>query len=322
MLRFMVFCHVWFLQTHLIRCSENSTGLQLESFISEDGLSRPAVIRFSVPEDHHLHLPCRGSDGSDVIWTRHDFLVSAGWTLLLPCSGSSKPKQRWYHRRKGGRQVAIFTRYRNGTVKPERGDSRYIFENDALQILDLQPADAGEYLCNKELQARVTVLTVDSETTRIHSSTSPTSTTADMTTDLDEIKTKEKKRFENALLVVAVVTSGLMILLMAAVCVLLTSMKCRRKRKHKRTAARRREDTELQPWKTSNSQTECDALGSSSPAEETIHYASLGRQNWRERPSRTLPDQNHHNVIYSSVFTRPAANGKQQHTQSGMKFYI
>lgn len=52
---------------------------------------------------------------------------------------------------------------------------------------------------------------------------------------------------------------------------------------------------------------ECGVYESPSLPEETIHYASLGRQNWRERPNRTPPDQNHHSVIYSSVITRPAA---------------
>ncbi|XP_044192087.1 uncharacterized protein LOC122970051 [Thunnus albacares] len=384
MLRFMIFCHVWFLQTRLIRCNENFTGLQVGSFSSAGHLSPPAGTRFSVPEDLQLCLLCGSSDGSDVAWsqdskdlvTRHgnyennrdrrhylllsggglcllrlddsdsgeyrcnqqlvaelqvltgqDFRVSEGRTLLLPCSGSTRPKQRWIHRRVGGKREAILTRYRNGTVKAEREESRYSMWNDALQILDLQPDDAGEYLCNGELQARVTVLKVNPETTRMRSATSTTPTPADMISDVVDIKRKEKKRPENALLMVVVTSLGLMILLMVAVCVLLTSMKCRRKRKYRRAAAaaaQNHEDTELQPWMTSNSQTECDKFESPSPAEETIHYASLGRQNWRERPSRSPQHQNHHNVIYSSVITRPAANSKQKHTQTqtGMKYYI
>ncbi|KAI3358241.1 hypothetical protein L3Q82_003235 [Scortum barcoo] len=104
--------------------------------------------------------------------------------------------------------------------------------------------------------------------------------------DVVEKKQKEeKKRPENALLILAVVGLGLMIILLTAVCVLLTSMKCRRRKKYR--AAKLYE--------------------SPSVPEETIHYASLGRHNWRERPCRTQPDQNLHNVIYSSVITRPAA---------------
>lgn len=85
--------------------------------------------------------------------------MSAGRTLLLPCRSSDKPKQRWFHRREGGRREPILTRFKNATVKPERDDSRLSFQQDALQILDLQPGDAGEYLCNGELEARVAVLT-------------------------------------------------------------------------------------------------------------------------------------------------------------------
>lgn len=85
--------------------------------------------------------------------------MSAGRTLLLACSGSSKPKQRWFQQREGERREAVLTKYRNGTVKAERGGGRLSFTNDALQIQDLQPEDAGEYVCNGALQARVTVLT-------------------------------------------------------------------------------------------------------------------------------------------------------------------
>ncbi|XP_008302381.1 uncharacterized protein LOC103374123 [Stegastes partitus] len=235
----------------------------------------------------------------------HDFTVSAGRTLLLPCKGSSRPKQKWIRQKEGGRREVIFTRFKDGTVKSETDGGRLSFAHDALQIQDLQLEDSGEYLCNGILQARVGVLTVQPEPTSIPSSTSTTSTV--MKTDVVETKKKEKKRPENALLLVAIVGLGLMILFMAAVCVLLTSMKCRRRKKCKYAAALRHEDTELQPWKTSSGQTECEATESPSPPEETIHYASLGRQNWRERPSRTPPDQSPHSVIYSSVITRPAA---------------
>ncbi|XP_039977072.1 uncharacterized protein LOC120786066 isoform X2 [Xiphias gladius] len=304
-------------------------------------LPPPAPIRVSVPEDHHVCLRCGGSDGSHVVWTHRDrliavterdsyvengdrqrlllrpdgglclrqldaadngeyrcnrllvaelqvltgrdFAVSAGRTLLLPCSHSSKPRQRWFHRRQGGRREAVLTRFRNGTVKPERDGSRLGFADDALQIRDLRPEDAGEYQCNGELQGRVTVLTGGGETTG-----------------------KEKKRRETALLTVAVAGFGLTVLLVIAVCALLTGMKCRRRRKHRYAAAQRRGYAELQPRKTSGGPTGCEAPESPSPPEETIHYASLGRQSWRERPGRTPPDRDRRHVIYSSVITRPA----------------
>ncbi|TDH03671.1 hypothetical protein EPR50_G00144480 [Perca flavescens] len=347
---FIIFCHVCFLHTALIRCSGSSTAT--------------AVIRISVPEDHHVCLQCGGSDSSDVVWTHRDrvvvtrrgsyeakddrqryilepdgslclkrldesdsgkfrcnqrlvaelqvltgldFAVSAGRTLLLPCNGSFRIQKKWSHRREGARWVTILTRFKNGTVRAER--SRLSLGNDALQIEDLQPEDAGGYKCNGVLMARLTVLTVQPESTSIEHTTGTITTTA--VTDVVETKTEEeKKRPENALLMVAVVGLAVMIVLMVALCVLLTGMKCRRKKK-RRCAAQRHEDTELQPWNTSNTQTEREVPESPSLPEETIHYASLGRQNWRERPSRPPPDQNHHDVIYSSVITRPAAQQKR-----------
>ncbi|KAK2920624.1 hypothetical protein Q8A73_000109 [Channa argus] len=100
-------------------------------------------------------------------------------------------------------------------------------------------------------------------------------------------KKKEKKRSENALLLVAVVGFGLMMLLLAAVCLLLISMKCRRKKNYRYAKYAVFEGPSL--------------------LEETIRYASLGRQNWRERPSKTPPNRDHQDIIYSSVITRPAA---------------
>ncbi|XP_071764191.1 uncharacterized protein LOC139918670 isoform X2 [Centroberyx gerrardi] len=234
------------------------------------------------------------------VLTGHEFMVSAGRTLLLPCRDSSKPKLRWFHKRDGGRREAILTRFKNGTEKLEREEnrSRFSLDQDALQILDLQPEDAGEYWCNKEPEDKFIVWTVQPDQTSILP-TIITATPTVMKTDVVERKKKEK-RPENVLVMIAVVGLGVMILLMALVCVLLTSMKCRRKRKYRRAAAgERQEDTELQPWSSSR-QKEPEV-----PAEESIHYASLGRQNWRERHTRTQPEQNH-SVIYSSVITRPA----------------
>lgn len=89
------------------------------------------------------------------------FMVSAGRTLLLPCT-TSKPRKRWFlQRREGVRRELVFTWFRNGTVRPERDGGRLRYDNDALQIQDLQPEDAGVYTCNGRLQARLAVLTGD-----------------------------------------------------------------------------------------------------------------------------------------------------------------
>ncbi|AWP21176.1 Hypothetical protein SMAX5B_003174 [Scophthalmus maximus] len=171
MISFMIFCYVWFLI-----CSEENSS---------------ALIRFSVPEDHHVCLRCGGSDRSRVVWTHRDrdreqvvpvtehgsddaneelqrhLLLSDGGLCLLRLDesdgGEYQPRKRWFRRRSGGRRQLIFTRFRNGTSRPEEegegGRGRLRFENDALQIQDLQPGDAGEYQCNGEMQARVSVLT-------------------------------------------------------------------------------------------------------------------------------------------------------------------
>ncbi|KAM9738195.1 uncharacterized protein ACNS7B_013620 [Menidia menidia] len=357
MLNFMVFSHVWL----LIHCIENSTGFLGQSLTFRDGRSPPDVIRFSVPEDHHVCMPC-GTISSDVIWTfedknvlvtrrgsyqtnrdhqryhlltdgsfcllqldhsdggnyscnqrpvaelqvltGQDFRVSAGRTLLLPCRSSSKPKQRWFRQKAGERRQAIFTRFRNGTEKSEIEGSRLSYNNDALQIQDLQPEDTGEYLCNGELQARVTIFTVQPRPTSILSATSTTPPSSATTTDVDEVRNKTKRRLGSVLLV-AVTGLGLMIIFLAAGCIMLISIKCRRKKKNKYRDTQQHDDTELQLWKTHSPQTEYEVLETSSLPEETIHYAVLGRPNWRDRTNWSPSDQSHH-VIYSSVMTRPA----------------
>ncbi|XP_029023674.1 uncharacterized protein LOC114866137 isoform X2 [Betta splendens] len=226
------------------------------------------------------------------VLTGSTFVVTAGWTLLLPCSPPHKAKQRWFHRRRGGRREPVFTRFRNGTVRPERDGNRLSFGNDALQILDLQPEDAGEYQCG-ELQVRVIVLL---DPTRISTSSATTASFVVMETDEFGTKRKDQKRLENALLLAAVAGLGMMSLLLAALCAVQANVKCRRV-KRSRHRATRGEDTDMQSWTTSSPQTEYEEFES-----QSLHYASLGRQNWGERASRTPPDQNH-GVVYSSVVT-------------------
>ncbi|XP_036070266.1 uncharacterized protein LOC112162442 [Oryzias melastigma] len=344
MLFFVTVRHVCFLLTALICCIKDSAGIHL-----------------SVPEDHHVCLPCNPSNGSDVIWTLqdrrvlvtrqgnyqtnqdhqryvlshsdlcllelddsddgeyrcnhqlvaelhvlmgHDFQVSVGWTLLLPCRGSFKPKQRWFRQKEGGRRETIFTLFKNGTWKPEENENgRLSYSNDALQIQDLQPEDAGEYLCNGILQAKVSVHSVPPEPTSIPSSSGTSPQSAVVNTDVVDLKKKTNP--EKVLLLAAVAGFALIVVLMVVVCVLLTSMWRRKKKKYRHTASKKLEDTELQLWSTSSAPTETMDLDSCSLPEEDIHYASLGRQNWRERPSWSPTIQSQ--VIYSSIITRPAA---------------
>ncbi|XP_035772028.1 uncharacterized protein LOC118455926 [Neolamprologus brichardi] len=262
----MFSCHVWFLLSGLIGCTENSTA-----------------IWFSVPENHHLCLPC-GS--SDVIWTLQD-------------------------------QEVLVTR--RGGYETNKDRRRYLLMvNGGLCVLHLEESDHGRYRCNQQLVAELQVLTVlfsviiwvqtftRSLTFKRCECVTSVCVLSFCLLEVGEIK-KKSTRPENVLLLVAVVGVGLMIVFLAAVCVLLTSMKCRRKKR--RAAGERREDTELQPWTASSVPTEGEDSETPPLCGETIHYASLGRQNWRERPSRSPPEQSHHSVIYS-VISRPAARAE------------
>lgn len=251
---------------------------------------------------------CNGQIVAEVEVLRgRDFTVSVGRTLLLPCSSSSKPKQKWSVRKRGYEQrVHIFTRYKNGTLKKERGDrgNRFTFDQDALQILNLQLGDAGEYMCNGEMEAKVTVRSVSPEL----SSTTQRTTTAAVVKETDDDMEKEVKRPDKGLMML-VVTGTVVLLTGLLLCVVLMSRMCLRKKNLKSSASSHKsEETELQPCRSLD--TDCEMLPNNSKykgpsvAQNTeVHYASLGRQNWMERP-RVLGDQHH--VIYSSVLTRPA----------------
>ncbi|XP_046875184.1 uncharacterized protein LOC124467099 isoform X2 [Hypomesus transpacificus] len=342
--------------------------LVMTSFTSAETSS---VRRVSVPEDHHLSLPC-GRPGN-AVWThqvqgvigrqRGDatpeperpkyallpdgslfirdleeadsgefrcndrlvahvqvlsgqvFSVSAGRILVLPCRGSAKPKQRWFFRGEGqAKRQPLATRYKNGEVREERADpgNRFSYDRDELQIADLQPGDAGEYLCNTETAGRVTVLPDPDN------SSTQTSTTVVLNTDTIEEEDIEAK-FDNGSVVAAVIGLGVAALLASLMCLLTVNMKCRRKRKYTNPGSQhRQEDTELQhrgpsstDWELADGGTERvrtagpHALQASPHMEEVedLHYASLGRQNWKdlERPRATTDLHNH--VIYSAVFT-------------------
>ncbi|KAM3595768.1 uncharacterized protein V6R79_002533 [Siganus canaliculatus] len=277
---FLVFAFVWFLQTVVTCCSRNST-----------------VVHLSVPEHHHVHLPCGDPEASVVVWTDQnqsitagrwgtyetnedpkrflllpdgslrllwldksdsgeyrcnqqlvaelqvltgsDFTVSVGRTLLLPCSSFSKSRVRWFLRRDRGERQLILTWFRNGTTKAEGDGRRLSFDNDTLQIQDLQPGDSGQYQCSGKAWTRFTVTVVQPEPTGFSRTTDPTQTPPVTETDEAEArrrrrKEKEKERRrrpERALLIVGVISLGLMIVLMAAVGILLSILRCRRKRK-------------------------------------------------------------------------------------------
>ncbi|KAA8578038.1 hypothetical protein FQN60_000101, partial [Etheostoma spectabile] len=106
---FFFFCPGFFLHSALIgRCTAT------------------AVIRFSVPEDHHVCLQCGGSDSSDVVWTHRD------------------------------RKVAT----RRGSYETNVDRQRYLLQaGGGLCLLRLDESDGGKILCNQQLVAELQVLT-------------------------------------------------------------------------------------------------------------------------------------------------------------------
>ncbi|XP_021416220.2 CXADR-like membrane protein isoform X3 [Oncorhynchus mykiss] len=237
-----------------------------------------------------------------------NFAVSAGRALLLPCIVSNKAKWRWFFRKDShAKREPILTLFKNGTMKKERKDPQKRFscdEDGSLQILNLQPGDSGEYLCNGEKAAKVTVLT---DHLNIQS------TTALMQTDVVGRENRETRPI-NVVTIIAVIGLCLVVLLVGLLCNLLKGRL--RKRRKKCMTGHKQEGTELQTRCLSNlgsDITQSDGEESPSHVEDTeVQYASLGRQNWRER-LKVHGDQNH--VIYSTVVTaRPAFQGLERIT--------
>ncbi|XP_013997198.1 uncharacterized protein isoform X2 [Salmo salar] len=239
-----------------------------------------------------------------------NFEVSAGRALLLPCTVSSKAKQRWYFRKDSHvKREPISTLLKNGTIKMEKKDpqKRFSYDEDgALQILNLQPGDSGEYLCNGEKVAKVTVLT---DHLNIQS------TTALMQTDVVGRENRETRPI-NVVMIIAVIGLCIVVLLAGLLCNLLKGRLRKRIKKCSTVTGHKQEGTELQTRCLSNlgsEITQSDGEESPSHVEDTeVQYASLGRQNWRER-SRVQGDQ--HQVIYSTVVSaRPAFQGLERIT--------
>lgn len=101
--------------------------LQFNTFRSVNVSSPPAVIRFSVPENHLVCLPCGSSDSSDVIWTLQD------------------------------KEVLVT---RRGSYKTNKDRHRYLLKsNGSLCIIRLDESHSGGYRCNQQLVAELQVLT-------------------------------------------------------------------------------------------------------------------------------------------------------------------
>ncbi|XP_010898825.1 uncharacterized protein LOC105028063 isoform X2 [Esox lucius] len=233
--------------------------------------------------------------------------VSSGRALLLPCKVSAKHKQKWAFKKHGHVKQAILTLFKNGTVKKEREDphNRFSYNDDALQILNLQPGDSGEYTCNRNLSNNVTVLKENPDHLNIQS------TTVVMETDVER---KNKQRsLNNVVVLIAVIGLCIVMILAGLLCILLIGRP--KKGTKKCNTGCKQEGIELKTtsvcWLnlgSENTQVDVDQL------EDTeVQYASLGRQNWRERSRVQGADKNH--VIYSAVVTaKPGVHGLERRT--------
>lgn len=83
------------------------------------------MIRVSVPEDHHVRLPCGGSDSSDVVWTHQD------------------------------RRVPVT---RQGSYDTEDPPRYVLLSDGSLRVLRLDESDSGDYHCDRQLVAELQVL--------------------------------------------------------------------------------------------------------------------------------------------------------------------
>ncbi|KAF0024127.1 hypothetical protein F2P81_022929 [Scophthalmus maximus] len=116
----MIFCYVWFLI-----CSEENSS---------------ALIRFSVPEDHHVCLRCGGSDRSRVVWT---------------------------HRDRDREQVVPVTEHGSDDANEEL--QRHLLLSDGgLCLLRLDESDGGEYQCDGELVAELQFIQNQRASARLH----------------------------------------------------------------------------------------------------------------------------------------------------------
>ncbi|XP_062342657.1 uncharacterized protein LOC134040656 isoform X2 [Osmerus eperlanus] len=311
--------------------------LVMTSFTSAETSS---VRRVSVPEDHHLSLPC-GRPGNAV----------------------------WTHQVRGV--------IGDATPEPER--PKYaLLPDGSLFIRDLEEADSGDFRCNDHLVAHVQVLSgqvfsvsagrvlvlpcrgsakpkqrwffrgegqakrqpiatrykngevreeradpgnrfsYDRDELQI-ADLQPgdageyqcnTETAGRVTVLPDTIEEEDiEAKFDNGSVVAAVIGVGVAALLASLMCLLTVDRKCRRKRKYTNPGAQhRQEDTELQHQGLSSTEWELAERGRERTSPhieevEDLHYASLGRQNWKdlERPRATTDLHNH--VIYSAVVT-------------------
>ncbi|KAI1902341.1 hypothetical protein AGOR_G00043770 [Albula goreensis] len=237
------------------------------------------------------------------VLTGQDYVVDVGRTLTLPCRVTEKQKQKWMFRKsKQFERTPIYIKHKNGTLSKEIADpqNRYSHTSDnALHISNLQPEDAGEYWCNGKKAAVLTVRTEKPDFTN---------QTADMADETDtEADVPEEDDSEHESVMLAVIISLCVLVLLAGLLILLL-LKTKGNRKGNTRTGNTRQNSQLQtlspagPVSRYGTEASKESQGEAqlnSPVEMgEIHYASLGRQNWRERPRSQ--GESHH-VIYSTV---------------------
>ncbi|XP_017340745.1 uncharacterized protein LOC108274833 isoform X2 [Ictalurus punctatus] len=217
-----------------------------------------------------------------------DVVVCEGGTLYLRCT---LPKQRWAFKHTAeSKKEFISTRFKNGTVIKERPDpdSRFTHTSNHLQILNLQQLDSGTYFCSGKDIAVVTV-------------TSESNTHQCPTTETTEWGNNGPQKSGNVVLVAVL---SLCVLAVVTV-VLLSVIMCLKFSSRKKLTVSTPEESVLRPQKRRAGGAEAVTLQSADAlrsCNDEIHYASLGRQNWR---ARGWNQQSRQQVIYSTLLLTP-----------------
>ncbi|KAF7702540.1 hypothetical protein HF521_001823 [Silurus meridionalis] len=215
------------------------------------------------------------------VLTGYNVVVCEGGTLYLPCT---IPKQRWACKHtEESKKEFISTRFKNGTVIKERPDpySRFTHMSNQLQIFNIQKLDSGTYFCSGK---DVAVVNVTSE--RNTEWCPPTETTKSGKNGHQ----KSGNVVLVAVLVVCVLAVVTLVLLLVIVFLKFSS---------------RKKPTEGSVLETHTHDADAVTLHASDrmkSSNDEIHYASLGRHNWR---SRGCHQQSRQQVIYSTLLLTP-----------------
>ncbi|KAJ8335261.1 hypothetical protein SKAU_G00409000 [Synaphobranchus kaupii] len=246
------------------------------------------------------------------VLTGENYIVSAGRSVQLPCRVTDKQKQRWTFRKsKRSERRTVFIKYRNGTLRKEAEDPQNRFthtSDNALHISNLRPSDAGEYWCNGKRAANLAVRTEKPDYTN---QSAATTEETDTETDVPE---NGDSGCGSAVPVAVLIGSCVLILLAGLLIFLLINRKWCRKGDNQEPGqlhSLRPADEAGRPVTMATEEPQNKTHGDPLVGAGEIHYASLGRQNWKERP---ITQGERHHVIYSTVAggqVRASVRGEQ-----------